>query len=50
MRGYKSTEGSLAVAGRWRPERHWLDRAGRVIGLAWIVTVPLVWGWYFFAS
>lgn len=26
----------LAVGGRWRPRPTWLDRAGRLTGLAWI--------------
>jgi hypothetical protein len=27
----------LALSGRWQPEPNWLDRAGRLIGLAWVV-------------
>lgn len=27
----------LAVSGGWRPERSWIDRAGRLLGTAWIV-------------
>ena len=27
----------LAVSGGWRPERSWIDRAGRMLGIAWIV-------------
>ena len=39
---------ALAVAGRWRPERSWIDRLGRVLGVAWIVitaaaTIPIAW-------
>jgi hypothetical protein len=26
----------VAAAGRWHPERSWLDRAGRGLGLAWV--------------
>ncbi len=26
----------LALSGRWQPEPNWLDRAGRLIGLAWV--------------
>ena len=26
----------LALAGMWRPEPHWIDRAGRVVGVLWI--------------
>jgi hypothetical protein len=28
---------ALAVVGRWRPDRSWDDRLGRLIGLAWVV-------------
>jgi magnesium-transporting ATPase (P-type) len=28
---------ALAVMGRWRPERSWIDRFGRAIGIFWIV-------------
>lgn len=27
----------LAVSGRWRPERSWIDRLGRVLGWSWIL-------------
>src|SRR5205823_256298 len=27
---------ALALGGRWRPERSWVDRLGRAIGWAWI--------------
>jgi hypothetical protein len=27
---------TLALCGLWRPDRSWLDRFGRVLGLAWI--------------
>ncbi len=33
----------LALGGRWRAERGWIDRAGRVIGVAWLVLVMLDW-------
>lgn len=26
----------LALSGHWRPERSWIDRLGRVLGLVWI--------------
>jgi hypothetical protein len=26
----------LAISGRWRPEKSWIDRGGRVLGLTWI--------------
>ena len=31
----------LLISGRWRPERSWIDRAGRVLGWFWIATLPL---------
>jgi hypothetical protein len=36
----------LALSGRWRPERSWIDRLGRLLGLVWMacaiaVSVPL---------
>jgi hypothetical protein len=30
----------LAMGGRWRPEPDWIDRAGRIIGAAWIAQIP----------
>jgi hypothetical protein len=27
----------LALSGRWRPERSWIDRLGRFLGVTWIV-------------
>jgi hypothetical protein len=30
----------LAVSGRWRAERGWADRAGRLLGAAWIAMGP----------
>jgi len=29
---------ALAMAGRWRPERSWVDRLGRAIGVFWIAS------------
>lgn len=36
----------LALSGRWRPEKSWIDRLGRLLGVVWIaytiaVSVPL---------
>jgi hypothetical protein len=31
---------TLAVSGRWRAERSWIDRAGRLIGIVWLVGLP----------
>jgi hypothetical protein len=36
----------LVLSGRWRPERSWIDRLGRLLGVVWIavaiaVSVPL---------
>lgn len=31
----------LAVAGRWRPERSWIDRLGRLLGVLWIAISAL---------
>ncbi|MFO0887763.1 MAG: hypothetical protein U0790_01310 [Isosphaeraceae bacterium] len=28
---------TLALCGRWRPDRGWLDRLGRLLGVCWIV-------------
>ncbi len=34
----------LAASGRWRPERSWVDRLGRVLGVAWIaITILAAW-------
>jgi hypothetical protein len=35
---------TLATTVGWRAERSWHDRAGRVIGFAWIA-VLLIWPW-----
>ncbi len=32
---------ALALARRWRSERGWIDRAGRAVGLLWIVLLFL---------
>jgi hypothetical protein len=37
----------LLASGKWRPERGWIDRAGRVLGWFWIATLPLT-GWWDF--
>ncbi len=31
----------LAFSRRWRPSRGWIDRAGRIIGVIWIVSIVL---------
>ncbi len=31
----------MTAAGRWRPEPHWIDRAGRILGVTWLVAIPL---------
>ncbi len=33
----------LWVGGRWHPEPSWIDRAGRALGIAWIVAMLLYW-------
>jgi hypothetical protein len=33
----------LVLAGRWRPERGWIDRFGRVLGVLWITFVLFQW-------
>lgn len=37
-----ATWGVVALAGRWRSEPTWLDRAGRVLGGYWVVAT-LFW-------
>jgi hypothetical protein len=38
-----------AVAGCWRSEPTWIDRAGRVLGVCWLATVPLdAFTWVFY--
>jgi hypothetical protein len=33
----------LALSRRGRPERSWVDRTGRVLGVAWVLTAFLFW-------
>jgi hypothetical protein len=33
----------LALAGRWRGEPSWVDRAGRFVGFAWLASALFVW-------
>jgi hypothetical protein len=35
---------ALALSGRWRPERDWIDRGGRALGACWIVS-PFIAAW-----
>ena len=37
----------LLASGVWKPERGWIDRAGRVLGWFWIATLPVT-GWWDF--
>ena len=37
----------LLVSGQWRPERSWVDRAGRALGWFWIAALPLTSWWDF---
>ena len=30
----------LALSGRWRAERSWVDRSGRVVGACWLAFLP----------
>jgi hypothetical protein len=32
---------ALAMSGRWSPEASWIDRAGRAMGIFWVVLYPL---------
>jgi hypothetical protein len=32
----------MAILGNWRPEASWVDRLGRVQGMAWIAILPFV--------
>jgi hypothetical protein len=32
---------TMALAGRWRPERSWIDRAGRLLGVVWVGMLSL---------
>jgi hypothetical protein len=33
---------TMAMLGLWRPEASWVDRLGRVLGMAWIAILPFV--------
>jgi hypothetical protein len=37
----------LLMTGLWRPERSWIDRAGRALGSFWIMALPLTSWWDF---
>lgn len=37
--------GLLAVTRRWRPEKSWIDRLGRVLGVCWWIV-----SWIYFAG
>lgn len=37
----------LALDGRWRSETSWIDRGGRVTGVAWIMAAMFHWAKYF---
>jgi hypothetical protein len=39
----------MLASGRWRPERSWIDRAGRALGWFWIAILPLTSWWDFHA-
>jgi uncharacterized paraquat-inducible protein A len=30
----------LALSGRWRAERSWIDRSGRIVGACWLALLP----------
>jgi hypothetical protein len=32
---------TLALGGRWRPERNWIGRVGRFVGVLWVASLPL---------
>ncbi len=34
---------ALALSGRWRSERSWIDRTGRVLGFYWVILWVLHW-------
>jgi hypothetical protein len=38
---------ALALSGRWRPEKSWIDRSGRLIGWVWVVVTILSWSRYY---
>ncbi len=40
----------LAVTRKWQSEASWIDRAGRLLGILWLATIPIyligfVWSW-----
>ncbi len=35
---------TLAIGGRWRPERSWIDRAGRIAGACWVALLLMELG------
>jgi hypothetical protein len=37
----------LLVSGQWRPERSWVDCAGRLLAGYWIAILPLTSWWDF---
>lgn len=37
---------AMRIARRWEPEREWVDRSGRVLGVLWIATLP----WFFWLA
>jgi hypothetical protein len=41
---------AIAFGQRWRPEKHWIDRAGRALGVSWIVCalIEVAAPWSFF--
>ena len=42
-----SSGSSLWLSGAWRPEPSWIDRAGRALGIYWIL-ISVFFGWAFF--
>jgi hypothetical protein len=32
---------ALAVSRKWQTERSWIDRAGRLVGVLWLGTIPV---------
>jgi hypothetical protein len=32
---------AMTLAGRWRPERSWIDWAGRALGFLWLALIPV---------
>lgn len=38
------------VSRRWRPERGWIDRSGRLLGFCWIVSLLVGWWLTFFGG